>query len=395
MSIPQVSGPALRVELPAAQARATSAIPRDQPFKITVVESRGQGRWVVDVAGQRVTAVTDLEVVAGDQLEVVATTRRGILELRLVGMTARLDQVRYDAATIAQAGGTLAAVALTPLAQRLLALLQALSTTGPGLPAGGDRPQVAATIADRLQPLDPRQGEAHVATRLQSQLAEGGLLLEARLRQWLETQSEPRGLNRQPGAETGLPGTVKNDLRALLAALATQLSSQPAAGALARANAVRADLAGLGSEILSNQLDLALQWLLTGQLQVQFPVAFHDQVRMADLRVHDRRDAARKARRRSGSDAAIDIRIDLGELGRLLARVRWAGTHVHARIYVERADVAELARAQAEEFSAGLTKAGFRTVEARVIVDPGRARQVEDRSPAEDAVGGAIFRARV
>jgi hypothetical protein len=380
MSIAKVGAAALRLEHPAGQADAAAGLPVGRPLVLTIVAFQGGDRWLAQVGERHLTVSTTLQLAPGDRLEVEAASREGVTDFRLRGMAARFDQSRYDAAVLQHAGGTLTPVTLAPRTERLLALVDALLALASGSPAG-EIATLAGRIADRLQPLDPRQGPAAMADRLRAQLQHGGLLLEPQLAQELDQQ----GLAAIPG----------RDLRALAARLAARLSSASSEASRPPSAAALSDaLQSLTSDTLARQLDLALQWLRDGALQLRLPVTVGGEDRQVEFLVRARRESTATNRRRSARKQALDVQVDVPALGRLRARVRWLGSHLSTVLHVERAEVADLVRAEVASLAAGLKQAGFRTVATRIVVDPAVVAHEFFDDREDYRTGGSIFRAR-
>jgi hypothetical protein len=364
MDTSRVGAASLRVWRAASGRSATAEIPLGQPLAVRVSAALGGGRWLVEIAGREFAAESALALAPGARLDVIASRSGPQLELRVIGGGARFDELRFALAALSQAGPRAGAAAALAAPR--------------DLPLPGD-------VARLLAPLDPRAPTDTIAAAVRRLIEDTGLLLERRLRAWLEAGASRGQENRE------LPEDVRGDLRARLAA-ALRAPSSPATGPpfAAAGDGART----LAEEVIARQIDLAFQWLRDGALRLQVPIALGDSGVLAELRVHP--DAARQGEEGAAGRRAcrFEMRFELPAIGRLLALVHWAGSDLDARVVVERDDVRALAEPELARLGEALRAFGFSTVRTCVDVDRERLHRPELAEEAWPPGGGAIFEAR-
>jgi hypothetical protein len=376
----------------------SGGLPVGRPLSARVIEFKGEGRWTLDLDGRRVTVQAGMALSPGDRLELIASRHESVVELRVLQVAARLDDVQYAAALLAEAGARNQAVPAWPSAARLIDLLRAMASR-----PGADRATatVASQLAELTLPLDAALDAGPIADGLRRHVEDGGLLLESRLRAWMEDRGGTA--SRSGGSAPHLPANVQKDLRALLGIARRVLGfDDPAAAAPAQSAGPdhnlqpdaphRAEQQMLADRALARQVDLAYQWLRWGILHVEVPVRMGHHVVTADLRIggDDQTETVEGIR-----PLSFDVRVDLPELGRLEAWVQWARHDLSARLFVERPDVEVLARQELGSLEEGWRRAGFGRVSVQITVDPVRLSGPPQARETPAMPGGSIFNARV
>jgi hypothetical protein len=398
--VTRIDAAVLRVDLPATGSRALGPVPLGTPLVARVESPLGGGRWLIDLAGLRLQAETALSLVAGDLLEVVASRNGEAVELRLLRSAVRFDEVRYAAATLAQAGARAGSVSTLPAPGDLARLIDA-ALAGDAIPPA-ERPALiglAKALAAFSAPLTRDTDLNATASFVRRLLEDAGLLFEARVRAAL-AEAPAASAEHAP-----LPDVVQRDARVLLASLATRLAAHAPAAARAPNeqatgaapadvdDAVPAALSDrIGEALLERQLNLAGEWLESGRLTIGLPLVIGSDTRLAELRIDT--DASRKSRDGEPRAFAFEVRVELPELGRLDALVRWAGREVSARIIVDQEELEPLVRAELSPLAAALRRAGFEHVTTDVVVDPLRLARNTEPAPSVPH-GGRIIDARV
>jgi hypothetical protein len=255
-------------------------------------------------------------------------------------------------------------------------------------------------VSELTEPLQATEDTEALASALRRFIGDSGLLFERRLGQSAATTSDldPEWLvaGRAPSGELE---AVPRDARVLLAMirrLAAARDAPVSAGSPFSREASRAaldDLKALAERSLSRQLDLAYQWLRTGQLELQLPLLLGDDLALACLRV----GADDEARAKPGAGRhpfTLDVHVELRGVGRLEAWVQWAGSAVTVRLFVDGEHAQALARTELVPLVEGLHRAGFARVDTDVVVDPIRLTRSQRRPETPIPPEGSIFTAR-
>ena len=386
-----------------------------QRLPATVAQVLPGGETLVDVAGVRMAARSSVPLVAGEELELEVVRSGAEVQLRIVGSRAAATDVQRAAVALFQARSSASGLAQPPNAPPEAALREAVArlvtALEPPLPAADVR-QLVQLLAAVPAGLDP----ARLAAALRVLVEHGGAFVESRLGAALAQLP--------PGASLpSLPPTVAADIRVLLGALARSLGratasgapgqggERPLATASATAQTVRAaneqaaalgassgesdpDAIGrLGHQVLAQQIDLALQWLRHGVIQAQVPLRFPQEESSVRLRIV--RDAPRDPAlaESAGRFHAFEVSLDLRDLGRIDARVQWAGAALSARFLVEREALVPVFEAELGPLVRGLNAAGFAAVTTTVGAGAVRATE-SDRLALEPPPGGSLLKVR-
>jgi len=152
-------------------------------------------------------------------------------------------------------------------------------------------------------------------------------------------------------------------------------------------------LSRLADQVLAQQLDLALHWMRESVLQTHVPVQFADAESPVRLRVlkDAPRDPALAAE--AGRFHTFEVSLELAALGRIDARVQWAGRDLVARFFVERDAVVPLFEAELAPLGRGLGSAGFSNVITEVRVDQARLA-LSRHATFEPPPGGSLIKVR-
>jgi hypothetical protein len=372
-----------------------------QRIAAVVAEVLGSGEALIDTAGLRMVARTSVSLTPGEQLELEVVRSGPEIQLRVVGSRADAPEALRAAAALYQARLQAPAGVQPPNAAPEAALREDvaawLRAATPVLPAGE-----VAKLTELLSSVRADLPVARLAQAIRGLVEDGGVFVESRLKAILVGLPADATLS-------SLPPTVAADLRVLLGALARSLTSEApgrAGGAataeIAAENAaarpatdVRATdvIARLAQQVLAQQLDLALQWVRHGEMHAHVPVQFGPQESSVRLRVL--RDAPRDPELAEGPAAlhTFEVSLDLEAIGRLDARVQWAGSSLSARIVVEQDAVVPLVEAELAPLVRGLNEAGFTSVATAVRVDPARLAE-SDRVAIDPPPGGSLLRVR-
>jgi hypothetical protein len=341
-----------------------------------VLQTLGDGRAVLDVAGERLLASTPVPVHDGDVLAVVVRGLNPVVELDIEAPPLAFSERAYALAAVRQALQQVRPAApLTTAEIEVLAQALERANWGSGAPGVSPRDRLLALV----RPIPMSADAAALIEPLRQRLALGGLAFEAHAAKALA------GEGRTPPPD--LPAVLQADLRWLLAALAREAALPPEVEALRLR---------LVDDISGRQLEVAQARLRDGEVRVDVPLLFGQQDAPARLVIADA--PARDAHAGGGpAGRTIALTVSHPDLGPVDASARWLdaapGGELQVRFAVrDETSAASLSRA-ADALGARLRAIGFRHVSVAVAVDPEAGAPPPDRGPDEPPPGGSIVSA--
>lgn len=329
-----------------------------QTLEIRVMERLGDGRFVIDAGGNRLTAETGLALRPGETMAMrveslhprVVLTVLPLPEDRLIAE--RLGGFRSNPAALTQILADLAGIPGT-------------RCDGDLAPAGGRDPLAAAL--DALRAVLP--GRERIGERLSlPDFARAlGLLTESDLRKVLQKPSENR---------LHSPANLKTSLMKLLRESASEDGETIRPWIPALEKAVRA-IETL--QILNVHLQES-----EGKLFLQVPLPFAGFAGKADILIRrERRDAGTDAR--NGAFRVL-LALDMDALGDVMAEARFSGDTVTCSVHCERDDAAAFVSGLLPSLDAGLSRAGYRVTSLGAHADR-RVRETMEGRLREEICG--------
>ncbi len=319
MDVPRVDSAQLRLVTAQMQADTALDLVRGDRFTATVVTIHEAGEIVLATPRGSFVSQSDVRLAPGQSLDLEVVRGGTAPTLRIVDGALHFDEQAFAEAVLeavqrhAIGERQVDRHSAPPLDTRQLAA--ALRDVA-GAPNGPLTPEQRVVAARLLSPVDPHASTREIAEHVRALVEDGGTLLEPHLRAGLDNPRPPHALPRE----------VANDLRVLLAALLGPRADS------ATANQVRERLgAEFGRDVLERQLDQALQWIRSGTLVADVPIAGRDRDR---VRMEYRRDASSEDAREPPSAHAVRLAFDLEVLGRVEMLVSWAHdtAALHARV---------------------------------------------------------------
>lgn len=336
-----------------------------------VLQAMGDGRAVLELAGQRLLASTPVPVQNGDVLAVVVRGLGPVIELDIEAPPFAFSERAYALAAVRQAlHQARPAAPLTTAEIEVLARALERAEWGGGPPGVSPRDRLLALV----RPIPLSGDAASLVDPLRARLALGGLAFEA------HAAKAPAGEART------VPADLQADVRWLLAALARETGLPPEIEALRQR---------LVDDISHRQLDLAQARLRDGEIRVDVPLLFGPHESPARLAITEA--PARDGRAGGGpAGRTIIITVSHPDLGPIDASARWldaeAGGDLQVRFAVrDETSAASLAPAL-DALGARLRAIGFRHVSVGVDVDPD-AGAPRASGPDEPPPGGSIVSA--
>jgi hypothetical protein len=336
-----------------------------------VLQTLGDGRVVLDVAGERLIASTPVPVHDGDVLAVVVRSLGAVVELDVEAPPLAFSERAYALAAVRQALQQ-AAPAAPLTAAEVEVLARALERAHWGGGPRGESPR--EWLLAQIRPVPVSADAAALAANLRERLSLGGLAFEAHAAKALSGDARP------------VPAELSADLRWLLAALARQTELPPEAEALRQR---------LVDDIGRRQLEVAQARLRDGEVRVDLPLLFGPQEAPSRLVVAEPPAGEARSGGRPGG-RTIALTVAHPDLGPVDASARWLdaapGGDLQVRFAVrDQASASALSGATAD-LSVRLQAIGFRHVTVAVAVDP-EAGAPRDPRPDEPPPGGSIVSA--
>ena len=342
-----------------------------QKLYAQVVQLLGEGKALLEVGGERLTASTPLPLRAGDVLAVSVRSIGSVVELDIESPPVAFSERAYALAAVRQAQAQ--STPSTPLTTAELdGLARALERTNWGGGPAGLSPR--DRLLALLRPLPLSRDAAPLVEALRDRLASSGPFFEA------------HAARAAPDGTPAVPANLQGDLRWLLAALAREAAVQPEIEPLRQR---------LIHEVATRQLDVALASVRDGETRIDVPVAFGHVDTMARLAVKDDGPPPAPGERPRGR--AISLTVAHPDLGPIEAAAQWqpggSPGDLQIRFAVRDDAAAEALAPETADLSARLRAAGFRHIGIAVVVDPDAARPDRPDGPDEPPPGGSILSA--
>jgi hypothetical protein len=324
---------------------------------------------LIDLAGQHLMTSTPVALAEGQVLNIVVRGLGAVVDLELVDPPSAFSDQAYALATLREARQLLPSSRQTALddVRAVLQILQQL----PGVA------NLHARASAALLPLPLGADGDRLIEGLRRAIVGNGMFFEARL----ATTAE-RG-----GAAPEGP-RLEDDVRTLLAELSRAAVQAPALDEATKR---------LAADVLARQVDVAWHKLRDGELRLDVPVMIGSSPTDVHMRVRD--EKPRSEDEPAADGRVMELALELPELGRVRASIRWTPGHLTTRFAVEGAAQEQTLEEGLEALTSRLQAVGFRHVALSVDVDPDGVTLPADEPERPDGPaplpGGSIFRVRV